>query len=108
MWQTWKYTLPAFLVPLAFVSTDAGAHLVGQGSLLDVLWTTAVAAVAVAALAFASTGWLLGPASLVERGLFGVAAVMLLYLAPVSIAVGLGCALAGAALHVVRRKVVTA
>ena len=25
MWQTWKYTLPAFLVPFAFVLTDNGA-----------------------------------------------------------------------------------
>ena len=25
MWQAWKYTLPAFLVPFAFVLTDNGA-----------------------------------------------------------------------------------
>ena len=25
MWQTWKYTLPAFLVPIAFVLTDNGS-----------------------------------------------------------------------------------
>jgi TRAP transporter 4TM/12TM fusion protein len=104
MWQTWKYTLPAFLVPLAFVSTDAGAGLVAQNGFLGALWTGAVAAAAVAALAFASSGWLLGPASVLERGLFGVAAVMLLYLEPVSIGIGLACVLAGAVLHVVRRR----
>ena len=27
MWQTWKYTLPAFLVPIAFVLTDNGSAL---------------------------------------------------------------------------------
>ena len=31
MWQAWKYTLPAFLVPFAFVLTDNGAHLLGAG-----------------------------------------------------------------------------
>ena len=104
MWQTWKYTLPAFLVPLAFVSTDAGAGLVAQNGWFGAVWTGAVAAVAVAALAFASSGWLLGPATVLERGLFGVAAVMLLYLEPLSIGIGLACALAAAALHVVRRR----
>jgi TRAP transporter 4TM/12TM fusion protein len=108
MWQTWKYTLPAFLVPLAFVTTDAGSHLVGQGSLIGVLWTTVVAAVAVAALAGASTGWILGPASWPERALLAVAALLLLYLAPVSIVIGLACAAAAVALHVVRRNLANA
>ena len=31
MWQAWKHTLPAFLVLFAFVLTDNGAHLLGQG-----------------------------------------------------------------------------
>lgn len=104
MWQTWKYTLPAFLVPLAFVTTDAGAHLIGQGGLVGVLWTTAVAAVAVTALAGASTGWILGPAGWPERALLAVAALLLLYLNPVSIGIGLACAVAAAGLHVVRRQ----
>nr|BFE80762.1 hypothetical protein GCM10020093_033630 [Planobispora longispora] len=32
MLATWKYTLPAFLVPFAFVLTPAGAGLLAQGS----------------------------------------------------------------------------
>ena len=43
MWQAWKYTLPAFLVPFAFVLTDNGAHLLGQGSFdrhgVDTAWS---------------------------------------------------------------------
>ena len=31
MWQAWKYTLPAFLAPLAFVITENGSHLLMQG-----------------------------------------------------------------------------
>ena len=42
MWQTWKYTLPAFLAPIAFVITDNGSHLLMQGDACSVVWTTAV------------------------------------------------------------------
>ena len=34
MWQAWKYTLPAFLAPLAFVITENGSHLLMQGDAL--------------------------------------------------------------------------
>ncbi|WP_371500923.1 TRAP transporter fused permease subunit [Kitasatospora sp. NBC_00374] len=104
MTQTWKYSLPAFLVPFAFVLTDNGAHLLGQGPLVDVVWTTAVSALAVAALAAATGGRLLGPATVLERGLCAGAALLLLYLEPVSIAAG--AALLGAAVlaHLVRRR----
>ena len=42
MWQTWKYTLPAFLVPFAFVLTDNGEGLLGLRSFGDMVWTAAV------------------------------------------------------------------
>jgi TRAP transporter 4TM/12TM fusion protein len=90
MWQAWKYTLPAFLAPLAFVITDNGSHLLMQGDVGSILWTTAVSMVAVAALAAVTGGWILGPASWPQRLLCVPAAVLLLYLQPVSIAIGLG------------------
>ena len=68
--QTWKYTLPAFLVPFAFVLTDNGEGLLGLRSLGDMAWTAAVAALAVAALAVVTGGWLVR-----SRGLAGAAAV---------------------------------
>lgn len=104
MMQACKYTLPAFLAPLAFIMTDNGKALVAQAPLVDVLWTTSVSAFAVAALAVATTGWMFGPAGRAERGLAVAAALLLLYLEPVSIIAGfvvLGIALT---LHLTRRK----
>jgi TRAP-type uncharacterized transport system fused permease subunit len=90
MWQAWKYTLPAFLAPLAFVITENGSHLLMQGDAISVIWTTAVSMVAVAALAAVTGGWILGPANWPQRLLCVPAAVLLLYLQPLSIAIGLG------------------
>ncbi|MGM1058769.1 TRAP transporter permease [Saccharothrix sp. Mg75] len=104
MWRTWKYTLPAFLVPLAFVLTEHGAGLLLRTTPLDALWVFAVSALGVAALAVLTGGWLLGPARWPERALCAPAAVALLYLQPVTIAVGLGFLAAAVAVHLVLRK----
>ncbi|MFI9006911.1 TRAP transporter permease [Actinosynnema sp. NPDC053489] len=104
MWRTWKYTLPAFLVPLAFVLTDNGAGLLLRTSFLDGLWAFAVSALGVAALAVLTGGWLFGPARWPERVLCAPAAVALLYLQPVTTAVGLGFLLVAVAVHVVLRR----
>ena len=64
MWQAWKYTLPAFLAPLAFVITENGSHLLMQGDAVSIIWTTAVSMVAVAALAAVTGGWIARPGEL--------------------------------------------
>ncbi|GAA0259537.1 TRAP transporter fused permease subunit [Cryptosporangium japonicum] len=91
MWQALKYALPAFLVPLAFVLTDTGNGLLGRGGAPTVLLATVVAAVGVAALATATGGWVLGvgPVGRLGRVLAGVGALLLLYLRPVPVAIGL-------------------
>ena len=104
MWRTWKYTLPAFLVPLAFVLTDNGAGLLLRTSFLDGVWVFAVSAMGVAALAVLTGGWMFGRARWPERALCAPAAVALLYLQPVTIAVGLGFLLVAVAVHVVSRR----
>jgi TRAP transporter 4TM/12TM fusion protein len=104
MMQACKYTLPAFLAPMAFVVTDNGALLLSRGSLIDIVWAFLVAGCAVGALAVVTTGWLLGPTTLLERGLCLPAALLLLYLVPVSIAVGFALLIAAVVLHVVRRR----
>jgi len=104
MWQTWKYTLPAFLVPLAFVLTDQGSGLLLRGSLLDSVWTFAASALGVAALAVLTGGWLFGPARLPERLLCVPAALCLLYLQPLTIAIGIGFLVVAVAVHVVTRR----
>jgi len=104
MWQAWKYTLPAFLVPFAFVLTDNGAHLLGQGSFVGMVWTLVVSMFAVAALAVVTGGWILVATSWVERLLCVPAAVLLLYLAPVTITAGIGLLLVAVVINLVRRQ----
>jgi len=103
MWQAAKYTLPAFLAPLAFVMTDAGSHLLMQGSLLDIAWTTAVCMVAVAALAAFTGGWIFGPAGWVQRALCIAGAALLLYLQPISMGIGLASVVLAVVLNLVVR-----
>lgn len=114
MWATWKYTLPAFLVPFAFVLTPSGAALLLQdpgpagawsafGTAGQVAVAAAVSALAVAALAVATGGWIAGPAGPVERGLCALSAVLLLVLSPVPVLAGLGAAVLALAVHLVRR-----
>ena len=105
MIQACKYTLPAFLAPLAFVVTDNGALLIAEGSFVDVAWAFVVAGFAVAALAVATTGWMFGPTSLLERVLCVPAALLLLYLVPTSIAIGFAVLAVAVVLHLVRRRV---
>jgi TRAP transporter 4TM/12TM fusion protein len=104
MLQAAKYALPAFLVPFAFVLTPAGEGLLGQGPLPRVLLVTLISAVAVLALAIASGGWLVRAAGWPERVLAGVAAALLLYLAPGPVLAGLGFLAAALAVHLLLRR----
>lgn len=96
MWQTLRYALPAYLVPLAFVLTPAGEGLLGRGGAGQVGFALAASALGVAALAVAAGGWLpgIGPARMHERVLATAAGLALLWLDPLTTAVG--AALAGA------------
>ena len=104
MWQAWKYTLPAFLAPIAFVITDNGSHLLMQGDVWSIVWTTAVSIVAVAALAAVTGGWIVGPATWVQRLLCVPAAVLLLYLQPLTVGVGLAFLAAAVAANLITRS----
>lgn len=101
---TWKYTLPAFLVPFAFVLTDNGASLLGQAPLTGVLWAATMSALGVTALAAATTGWILGPARRPERVLCAVAALLLLYLEPWIVAAGAVFLVAAVIVHVLTAR----
>jgi TRAP-type uncharacterized transport system fused permease subunit len=103
MMMTWKYTLPAFLVPFAFVLAPAGQALLGQAPLGQIAVATALSAAAVAALAVATGRWLLGPAGLPERLLCAGSAVLLLYLRPATAIAGLALLAAALALHLALR-----
>ena len=104
MLRTWRYTLPAFLVPFIFVLAPRGESLLLVGEPISVAVVAALAAVAVAALAVATGAWLLGPAGWPERLLFAAAALLLLYAEPLPVALGTAAAVAGALVHLLRRR----
>lgn len=104
MWQTWKYTLPAFLVPFAFVLTDNGEGLLGLRSFWDMVWTGAVAGLAVGALAVVTGGWLIRRAGWPERLLCAPAAALLLYLHPMTMAVGAGLLAAAVVVNLIMAR----
>ena len=103
MLQACKYTLPAFLAPLAFVVTDNGQLLLGRGGMGWVVGATGVCGLAVCGLAVATTGWMFGPTRPVERVLCLGSALLLLYLVPTSIAIGAGMLGAAVVLHLIAR-----
>ncbi|MGH2446807.1 MAG: TRAP transporter permease, partial [Candidatus Limnocylindria bacterium] len=104
MWLTWKYTLPAFLVPFVFVLAPAGEGLLLEGSLLTIIVASLSTAAAVSALAVVTGAWLLGPARLLERLLFAAAAISLLFTEPLWIGVGCAFAAAGLVVHLLHRR----
>ena len=81
MMLTWKYTLPAFLVPFMFTLTPEGLGILMDGTPRDIARVTLNASAGIAALAVALGGWIRHRASRVERGLAGVAGALLCYAA---------------------------
>lgn len=112
MMQAWKYTLPAFLVPVMFCLTPEGQQLLWLtttgaapstfGDILGIAWATFVASAALLGLALGITGYGLIPLNPIERGLALVGGLLLLSYDPVVDVFGFG-ALGGAlALHALR------
>lgn len=88
MMLTWKYSLPAFLVPVAFTLDPRGLGLLLQGSLVDIVVGTGTALTGTAALAAALTGaW--GFAGRAPRALLVTAGLALFHPAPAADAVGI-------------------
>src|SRR5918997_1836996 len=101
MMLTWKYTLPAFLVPFALVLSPNGQALLLEGSALQIGLTFLVSALAVGALAVTTGAWLFGSARLPERVLCAVAGLLLLYLEPFWVGVGVAVLVTGIVVHLV-------
>jgi TRAP transporter 4TM/12TM fusion protein len=79
MMLTWKYTLPAFLVPFVFTLSREGLGVLLQAPPADVVATSVTAALGVAALAIGAGGWLKVRANAVERAAAVGAGLLLLY-----------------------------
>jgi TRAP transporter 4TM/12TM fusion protein len=81
--QAWKYTLPAFLVPFVFVLDPLGAGLLLKipkgGSIYDIVWITAVTGAGLGALSVAAQNWAIRRTTPVERGLFLLTGLLLVF-----------------------------
>jgi len=104
MMQAWKYCLPAFLVPFMFCLSPDGMGLLLQGDAASIAWTFITACIAVAALAAAFGGWIVGQANLSERVVAAAAGLALFYADPWVDAAGLALAAAAVGAHIVRLK----
>ena len=103
MMLTWKYTLPAFLVPFAFTLDSRGVGLLLQGPWTGIVLGFLTAAVGVAGLAMGVGGWALPGASRLSRGFATFGGLLLFHPAPLADVAGLACLGGAVALGRVRR-----
>ena len=104
MMLTWKYTLPAFLVPFVFVLAREGEGLLLQGDVATIVVATLSAAAGVAGLAVATGAWILGPATWLERGLFGAGGLAMMVTAPLFIGIGIVLMIIALTIHLLGRR----
>jgi TRAP-type uncharacterized transport system fused permease subunit len=102
MMLTWKYTLPAFLVPFVFTQSAQGMGILLQAPWTDVLAATLTAAVGIGALAMGLGGWLRGAATLPERIGATVAGLLMVYASPGTDLLGIGLFGLVAMMHLLR------
>jgi TRAP transporter 4TM/12TM fusion protein len=85
--QSWKYTLPAFLVPFMFVLDPSGTGLLLTGSIktlgnadwASIALVTITAAIGIASLAGGVQGWLLKRTTRIEQWMLIAAGLALVY-----------------------------
>jgi len=85
--QSWKYTMPAFLVPFMFVLDPSGTGLLLTGSMKtlgnadwgSIALVTITAALGIAALAGGVQGWLIRRTTWIEQWMLIAAGIALVY-----------------------------
>jgi TRAP transporter 4TM/12TM fusion protein len=91
--QSWKYTLPAFVVPFVFVLDPSGVALLlkapADGSYLHVAWIALTACIGIAALAAGTQKWLLRACTQWERCVLIASGLLLVYPAAAADVIGL-------------------
>jgi TRAP transporter 4TM/12TM fusion protein len=85
---TWKYTLPAFVVPLMFTLSPNGTGVLLRGSIATILGALATSAAGIAALAAAFGGWIRRRLALFERIIAGAAGLAFLSGSPPALFAG--------------------
>jgi TRAP transporter 4TM/12TM fusion protein len=108
--QSWKYTMPAFLVPFMFVLDPSGVGLLLTGSIKtlgnadwgSIALVTITAGLGIAALAGGVQGWLFRRTTWIERVMLIVAGLALVYPTTAADIVGLGLFAVVVAIQLVR------
>ncbi len=105
MMITWKYTLPAFIVPFMFtLDRENGTTLLAMGAIDDILISTVTACLAIVALVAGVGGRVLQEATLFERSLLIPAAALLLATSTTGDIIGATLLAAAIGLHVLRTR----
>lgn len=81
--QSWKYTLPAFLVPFVFVMDPLGVGLLltipKGGNLWDIFYISVTTAIGIFGLAAAAQNWLIARTQLHERFLLLLGGMLMVF-----------------------------
>jgi TRAP transporter 4TM/12TM fusion protein len=109
--QSWKYTMPAFLVPFVFVLDPAGLGLLLMGSfkglasasVVDIAVVCVTAMFGIAALAAGVQGWLFGKTTSPERWMLIAAGLALVYPKPLFDYIGIALIVIAIVLQKMRR-----
>ena len=109
--QSWKYTMPAFLVPFMFVLDPAGLGLLLMGSfkalakasVVDIAIVSVTAMIGIAALAAGVQGWLFRQTTRLERWLLIIAGLALVYPKAMFDVIGVSLIVAAIALQKLRK-----
>ena len=102
MMLTWKYTLPAFLVPFAFTLSADGLGVLLQAPMADIVRTVSTAAIGILALAMGLGGWLRQEATRAERAVAVAGGLLLFYATTITDVAGAALFLGAIALHIGR------
>jgi TRAP-type uncharacterized transport system fused permease subunit len=78
MLQAWKYTLPAFVVPVMICLSPQGEGLLLRGDWVSILEISLTSSVALIGFALAAAGWIIAAATPVERLLAAAAGCALM------------------------------
>jgi TRAP-type uncharacterized transport system fused permease subunit len=103
MMVTWKYTLPAFVVPFMFtLNREDGTALLALGNTSDIILATITGCLAIVAMVGGVGGWVIRPAAWYERVILIVAAGFLFYTGAVQDLIGLVLLATAIGLHLIR------
>jgi TRAP transporter 4TM/12TM fusion protein len=100
--HTWKYTLPAFVVPLMFTVSERGRGLLLQASAPDIVVAVVVALLSLACFAAGACGWIRKAANPLERSMLTVAGALFVYGSWPAMALGLAGGGVAVGWHLVR------